>query len=234
VLNNFKASYFAGALLIHRLRIVKELHTFFAQTTWKGDFLVDLMNQFNATSEIFLHRMTNIAPRYFGLNQLFFLRFDNVPGENRFMLTKEIHLSKLHTPHGTTTEFYCRRWVSLTILQDLAEIQRAGKYEKPLCAAHISQYMRSGNEYLVLAIARPTHLYDHVNTSVSIGFLMNDALRNTVKFLRDPNLHIKLVNETCDRCGALDCNVRMAEPTILRQEQRKEELKKLLADLAEE
>lgn len=234
VLNNFKASYFAGALLIHRLRIVKELHTFFAQTTWKRDYLVDLMDQFNATSEIFLHRMTNIAPRYFGLNQLFFLRFDNVPGENRFMLTKEIHLSKLHTPHGTTTEFYCRRWVSLTILQDLAEIQRAGKYEKPLCAAHISQYMSSGNEYLVLAIARPTHLYDPVNTSVSIGFLMNDALRSTVKFLRDPNLHIKLVNETCDRCGALDCNVRMAEPTILRQEQRKEELKKLLADLAEE
>ena len=234
VLNNFKASYFAGALLIHRLRIVKELHNFFAQKTWNGNFLVDLMDQFNATSEIFLHRMTNIAPRYFGLNQLFFLRFDNVSGENRFMLTKEIHLSKLHTPHGTTTEFYCRRWVSLTILQDLAEIQRAGKYEKPLCAAHISQYMRSGNEYLVLAIARPTHLHANVNTSVSIGFLMNDALKNTVKFLRDPNLHIKLVNETCDRCGALDCNVRMAEPTILRQEQRKEELKKLLADLAEE
>lgn len=234
VLNNFKASYFAGALLIHRLRIVKELHNFFAQKTWNGNFLVDLMDQFNATSEIFLHRMTNIAPRYFGLNQLFFLRFDNVSGENRFMLTKEIHLSKLHTPHGTTTEFYCRRWVSLTILQDLAEIQQAGKYEKPLCAAHISQYMRSGNEYLVLAIARPTHLQANVNTSVSIGFLMNDALRNTVKFLRDPNLHIKLVNETCDRCGALDCNVRMAEPTILRQEQRKEELKKLLADLAEE
>jgi len=233
VLNNFKASYFSGALLIHRLRIVKELHNFFAQPTWNEDFLVDLMDQFHATSEIFLHRLTNIAPRYFGLNQLFFLRFDNVPGENRFALTKEIHLSKLHTPHGTTTEFYCRRWVSLTILQDLAKIQQEGKYEKPLSAAHISKYMNSGNEYLVIAIARPT-LFSNLNTSVSIGFLMNDALKNTVKFLRDPNLHIKLVNETCERCGAMDCSVRMSEPTILRNEQNKEALKKMLEDLAGE
>lgn len=231
VLNNFKASYFAGALLIHRQRIVSELRTFFEQPTWNGDFLVDLMDQFNATSEIFLHRMTNLVPKYFGINQLFFLRFDNVPGENRFMLTKEIHLSKLHTPHGTSTEFYCRRWVSLTILQDLAKVQQAGKYEKPLSGAHISQYMDAGLEYLVIAIARPTYLFSNLNTSVSIGFLVTDALKKTVKFLRDPNLHMKLVNGTCERCGAVDCDVRMAEPTILRKQERKQELKKILSEL---
>ncbi len=233
VLNNFKASYFAGALLIHRQRIVSDLQAFFSQTTWNGAFLVDLMDQFNATSEIFLHRMTNIVPKYFGIKQLFFLRFDNVPGENRFMLTKEIHLSRLHTPHATSTEFYCRRWVSLTILQQLAQVQRAGKYEKPLSAAHISQYIDSKAEYLMIAIARPTHVTANLNTSVSIGFLMNDVLRSTVKFLKDPNLHIKLVNQTCERCGAFDCSVRMSEPIILQKEQSKRDLKKMLEDLQE-
>src|SRR5690606_38981406 len=34
VLNNFKASYFAGALLLNRDRLVQDMQTFFAQPTW--------------------------------------------------------------------------------------------------------------------------------------------------------------------------------------------------------
>ena len=231
VLNNFKASYFSGALLIHRGRIVSELRDFLSRPTWDGGRLVDIMGNYRATPELFLHRITNLLPRYFGINQLFFLRFDNIAGENRFNLTKEIHLSRLHNPHATATEFYCRRWVSLTILQDLARVQREERYEKPLCGAQISRYLDSGNEYLVISIARPMHPTPNLNTSVSVGLLMNEALRRTVRFLPDPHLHIKLVNQTCERCSAPDCSVRMAEPTILRKHQSRQETKQALTEL---
>ncbi|MBC7921760.1 MAG: helix-turn-helix domain-containing protein [Ferruginibacter sp.] len=231
VLNNFKASYFSGALLIHRGRIVAELQDFLSRPTWDGGLLVDMMGKYSATPELFFHRITNLLPRYFGISQLFFLRFDNIAGENKFNLTKEIHLSRLHNPHGTATEFYCRRWVSLTILQDLARVQREGGYEKPLCGAQISRYLNSGNEYLVMSIARPMHPTPNLNTSVSVGLLMNDALRRTVRFLPDPHLHIELVNQTCERCNAPDCRVRMAEPTILRKQQSQQETKQALAEL---
>ena len=39
LVNNFKASYFAGALLIEQDRFAKELKTFFKQKEWNGDFL---------------------------------------------------------------------------------------------------------------------------------------------------------------------------------------------------
>ena len=84
VFNNFKVSYFAGALLIQQQAITKDLRTFFNHKTWNGAAFLGMMNRYMVSAEAFMHRLTTILARSFGLNQLFFLRFFHNKNNGRF------------------------------------------------------------------------------------------------------------------------------------------------------
>ena len=73
VLNNFYASYFAGALLLPRQKLIDELNLFLAKENPKPQEMVQLMTQFNVSPESFYQRLTNILPKDFNLKNLFFL-----------------------------------------------------------------------------------------------------------------------------------------------------------------
>ncbi|MGD1841359.1 MAG: helix-turn-helix domain-containing protein [Thermonemataceae bacterium] len=181
VLNNFKASYFASALLMDKEAFKADLTTFLSFDTWQPIFLNQLLVKYQVTPEMLLHRMTNLLPKFFQLPQLFFLRFSHQAG--RFALTKEMHLAGLHNPHGSALgEHYCRRWVSLTLLQELEEAIEKQHYEAPLVDAQISNYYDSANEYLVFSIARPMTPTPSLSNSVSIGILLTQEVKERIGF----------------------------------------------------
>ncbi len=221
VLNNFRASYFARAVLMPRAELLPILTDFVAQRTWQPDRLLKAITRFGVTPEMFLLRMMSLLTHGFGLNDLFFIRFDQPGGrtpteQQRFILSKELHLSRLHTPHGVARdEHYCRRQVALTLLDDLRAQQVQGDWNgHPICQAQITTYASDGNAYFVLSIAKSSPP-STTNSSINIGLPITDQLRSVFAFLDDPAISRTDVGETCERCPIPDCSVRAAPPVVL-------------------
>jgi hypothetical protein len=231
VLNNFKASYFAGGILIRREKLIDKLTDFFGRDTWDSEALVDLAEYFQATPETLYHRISNVLQTHFGIDKFFFLRFECPSGQKNYHLTKEMHLAKRHNPHETQKEHYCRRWVSLNILDELSDLQATSKYKRPLAHAQISNYTDSDVQYFVVSMARPLNILKQINISVTMGFELDDSLRNKLKFLSDPKIPTRNVNQTCERCSIFDCKERVAQPVILQRKRHTELMKASLKRL---
>ncbi len=229
-LNNFKAAYFAGALLIPQDNLRRDMEEFFALKKWDGQAFLDIMNRYNASPEMFLHRLSNLMSRHFGLDELFFLRFSNRPGTTRYDLTKELHLSRQHQPYGNAIEeHYCRRWITLWLLEELYDIQQKGEYTTPIADAQRSRYVGTDDEYICLTIARPAHPTPDTNVSVTVGFSINDDLRRKMAFVDD--VPVREVSQTCQRCPLTDCKERAASPDVLQQEAVRQQIATDLAAL---
>jgi DNA-binding XRE family transcriptional regulator len=226
LLNNFKASYFASAIIIKRNLLVPKLADFFNSPTWQPERLTGFIDEFNTTPESFFYRVSNVLPRYFGINQIFFSRFNNFVGQNRFDMTKELHILRKHYPHTVRDEHYCRRWVALTILNDLAE--QENKETTVLCKAQKSTYRDSNDDYLVISFAQPAATTHNLNVSVSMGIYLDNATREKLRFLADPTIPERVVNQTCERCALFDCQERIAAPVILQKKFKNEALRKAL------
>ncbi|REA56761.1 XRE family transcriptional regulator [Dyadobacter luteus] len=227
LLNNFKASYFASAVIIKRNLLVPKLAAFFQSPEWQPEKLIGLVSEFNTTPESFFYRVSNVLPRYFGINQIFFSRFNNFAGQNLFDMTKEMHISRKHYPHTVRDEHYCRRWVALTILNELAE-QEHHEPDKILCKAQKSTYLDSKDDYLVISFAQPMNTTHNLNVSVSMGMYLDEATRGKIHFLNDPAIPARTVNQTCERCSLFDCRERIAAPVILQKKYKNEALRKAL------
>ncbi|WP_448530229.1 helix-turn-helix domain-containing protein [Raineya sp.] len=229
VLSNFRASYFAGALLLPESELLADLEIFFGKESFEADFLIDLLAKYHVSPETFLYRLTNLLPKHFGLNELFFLRFDNA--EKQFNLTKELHLSGLHNPHASALgEHYCRRWISISILQDLQ--QKTNPEKEILCKSQISEYYNSDNRYWVLAMARslsPTPAL----SSVAIGIKISSHSQKKIVFLQNKNLLMRKVGETCERCIAHNCPERAAKATILQKLEKQKVIREAISKLLE-
>ncbi|MFN8343572.1 MAG: helix-turn-helix transcriptional regulator [Spirosomataceae bacterium] len=234
LLNNYKASYFASAVIIKGNILAKKLAEFFEQPHFDGEALVSLIEYFHSTPESFCYRLSNILPKHFGISQLFFLRFNNFAGQNRFDLTKEMHIARKHNPHTVRDEHYCRRWVALTILQELAELQSKDQYEHTLCRAQISHYMDTQDKYFVVSFAKPMSPTPNLNVSVSMGIRLDDNVLSKIKFLKADDISQREVNETCERCPSFDCKERMAAPTVLQRKHKNEAIRKAMTQLSGE
>lgn len=218
-LNHFKSSYFSGALLIDQHLLVKDLKVFFKEKTFSKEKFLQLLNHYGTGPEIFLQRLTQILPQFFHLNQLFFLRFNNDYQQDHYYLTKELHLSQLHNPHGIgLNEHYCRRWITVSLLKELAEDLKKGDYQRPILGIQRSKMFENNMEYLCLSMARPLTLSPHTTSCTTIGILIDGHFKKTVKFWDDPSIPLKEVSQTCERCGILDCEVRAAPPSLFEKE----------------
>jgi transcriptional regulator with XRE-family HTH domain len=234
LLNNYKASYFSSAIIIKGEVLAKKLSTFFEQPHFDGEALVNMINYFHSTPESFCYRLSNILPKYFGISQLFFLRFNNFAGQNRFDLTKEMHIARKHNPHTVRDEHYCRRWISLTILQELAELQSRGEYEQILCRTQVSHYMDTQDQYFVVSFAKAMSPTPNLNVSVSMGIRLDENVLSKIKFLSTGEISKREVNETCERCPSFDCKERMAAPTVLQRKRKNEAIQKAMKMLSSE
>jgi len=211
VLNNFYASYFAGALMIPRVSLTNELTNLFQQETFQETAYLQLINRFNASPESFYQRLTNILPKDFNIQNLFFLRFTHKTGSDTFHLKKELHLSHQHSPHANEmNEHYCRRWVSLNVLETIAESNKEHVFD-----IQISHYPDDNMRYLVLSSATKDPFKENHYRSISIGLLINKQLKRKISFLDDVTIKTKEVGVTCERCPITDCSVRKVPSSIL-------------------
>jgi hypothetical protein len=239
LLNNFRASYFAGALLIDRAALLDDLDELFARSSWAPDALRASLERYNATPEMMAYRLTQLVPHHFGLDDFFFLRFYHEPGTPDFRLTKILNLSDVPVPHGIgLKEHYCHRWPAIKLLKEMAahDAGAAGstgdgataQWDLPLIRAQRSRFIDAEAEYFVVSMARPLALQARTNSCVSVGFLMDDAFRERTRCWQDSSVPSVDVNLTCERCALRpdECAVRAAPPTMWAQDDaqaRKEE-----------
>lgn len=235
VLNNFKASYFAGAVLLNKEALARDVEKFFTSGKWDESEFLKLINKYTSSHETFMHRLTNLLPKVFHLNNLFFLRFDNKHKSDYYSLTKELHLTQLHNPHGNALEeHYCRRWVSIRILKEIENLRIKNEYNKPVIGIQRSKYYDSENEYLIISVAKPLENIPDQNNSVSIGILMNNELKKRIRFWEDKNIPARVVNQTCERCPAEDCRERVSLPLEFEKAKKSEMREEAIAELIKE
>jgi transcriptional regulator with XRE-family HTH domain len=226
VFNNFQASYFAGAILINKKILIEKIRNLFSYNTFKENNLLEMIDYFQTTPETLLQRIFSLLPQYFGIDKIFFLRFESPKDTKNFKLTKELHLSKLHDPQENKNENYCRRWVAINILNDLSRVQKNNPdHSKTLIQAQFSHYIDADSKYLIISIARPLNLLNQTNVSISIGIEYNKDTMEKIGFMNDPNIETRVVNQTCEKCGIFDCAERVAAPIILQKKRQIKEMK---------
>jgi transcriptional regulator with XRE-family HTH domain len=228
VLNDFKASYFAGALLINRERVLGDMREFFAFDRWDPLRFRAFLDRYEVTPEIFMYRLTEVLPRYFGI-KMHFLRFNHESG--RYRLVKHLNMSQVLIPGGTgLDEHYCRRWLAIKILKGLD-----GKIvDEPIVGAQLSTFVDTDARFLCIAMARHLALNPSATSSVSLGFRYDEDFERAVKFSRDPEIARLIIDGTCERCPLTDqqCSDRAAPPRLLELQTARREIERELSSLS--
>ena len=230
--NNFKASYFASALLMDENALANDFRNLANATEWSNDNFMALLKKYNVTAEMMLQRLTNILPKLFKINDLFFIRLKSDEQIKSFKMTKELHLSRLHKPYANEmSEHYCRRWVSVNAIKELRTRLQVDRTTRDVCAAQISTYWETDLSYFCLTVAKPDAQNPKESSSVTLGILMDDNARRLFRFLGDPNLKQKDVNTTCERCSMPDCSSRAVAPIFIEKKNEQKEIEKALKGL---
>lgn len=227
VLNNFRASYFAGALMIPEKPLVDSIKQIFDNPEASPESLLHLINSYSQSAETFFQRLTNVLPVHFGLNDMFFLRFGTKENHEGPVITKEFHLSKSHQPHANHEhEHYCSRWVSTDLLN---HPERYPMKDGIRAGAQVSIYP-NGDSYLILAASNEDPFQTGTTRSVCIGIELNTKQKKRFAFL-DHVANVRQVGTTCERCPIDDCKVRKAPPRIAQQEEHNEAIEKKIENL---
>lgn len=233
VLNDFKASYFAGAVLLPRDRLVSDIRGFFRLSTWQGESLLRLLDRHQVTAETLMYRFSQLVPSQFGLRAHFLKFIEDEAGQ--FRLVKQLNLSDLPIPPGIGgTEHYCRRWLSTRLLVEATawRQRRPRSARRPLVGAQKSRFP-DGKEFLCIGLALPAPLEPSTTVSLTLGFTVDAKLTDTVKFAGDRTIPEAEINGTCERCpfATADCDDRVAPPLLYREQrardERRQELEKL-------
>jgi len=227
VLNNFYASYFAGALIIPNEKIKAQLNEIFEKKSFDVALFLKSMNAFNASPESFYQRLTNILPKEFNIQNLFFLRFTHKAKSNIYSLKKELHFYHQQSPHANqTNEHYCRRWVSLKMLKDIGKSKKEHEFN-----IQISNYQDDGMKYIVLSSATKDPFKENHYRSISVGMLINKQLQRKINFLADSKIENQNVGVTCERCDIKDCKVRQAPAIILDKAAKNKKIELIVEEL---
>lgn len=230
LLNNYKASHFAAALLMDPEEMANDLRNLARENTWSPNLIIRLLEKYNVTPEMLFQRYTNIIPHYFGLEDLFFIRLSSEKGFNNIKMSKDLHLSQLHTPYNNSlNEHFCNRWVSAKSIDEALEQKESGI----IAAAQVSDFWDTDKSYLCLSLALVSKKNPNIGKSVTIGLLITEKLKSIFHFLSDPALQRNVVNTTCERCSVKDCKERAAEPVIIQEAQKAKEVLKELNNLRE-
>lgn len=244
ILNDFKAAYFAGAVLMPRTAVLDDLQRFFSLPTWDPHPLEQMLAAYHVTPEMLLYRFSELIPQFFGI-KLHFLRFHHTQGSHTYQLIKQLNMNRLLVPSGIGLhEHHCRRWLSIRLLQELEDhitertlpsytmshaIGHAANHamDDVPAGVQMSEFLDSRDRFLCIGFARPLVLSPMVNSSVIVGFRVDAELKNSIRFMDDPAIPQRIINETCERCPltAEQCSMRAVPPTLLQAEQRERERK---------
>ncbi len=184
VINNFKASYFAQALHIEREALTDDLENFFKQHKFRSSVILNLLEKYNSSPEMLFTRITNLLPKVFGISEVFFIRYSSKEAERNLKeISKEMHLMKTTSNLDyARVEQSFRREITRVVVRYLNEELESKETVKT--AAFISQ-SPSGNEYLTISILMPMPELNNKNNSVTIGFVLTDAVKKKINFISD-------------------------------------------------
>lgn len=223
VLNNFKASYFAGSLIIPEKNLVQDVATWLQSDTWNPDVFLEMMFKYTDSAETFFQRLTNILPRHFGLKELFFLRLTYSQGSTFPDLNKELHLARNHQPHAIKSlEHYCQRWISTDILKNPLLYPE----QKEIRTGIQRSLYQTGEEYIIITASNADPFAEGSTRSVCIGILLSTKQKKKIGFRTDPKIPVQTVGVTCERCAIEDCTVRAAPPNIYLEQKKNIEIEK--------
>ncbi len=233
LLNNFKASYFSTALLINKNFLIPDLEKFFKLKKWDGNRFLKIIDKYNCTAEMFIQRITNLLPKYFGINKFFFLRFNHFTGSQEYSLSNELRLNTKRNPGaGAGSETFCRRWVSFRTLYELeAIIKNRNDFSARTGKICRSKFYDSQDEYICISVGQRGNLYKNMISSITLGMQLDDNLIGKINFIGDSAVKQIIVNEICERCGIPDCKERIAPPVTLERTEKYKRIEKELADL---
>ncbi|CAA7194092.1 helix-turn-helix domain-containing protein [Chryseobacterium potabilaquae] len=212
ILNNFYASYFAGALLIPKQKIIEKTSEFFTQDHWNPQSFENLIKSFTHSPETFYYRLTNILSSELGIKDLFYLCLVKKKNSDKIQILKELHLNHQQAPHANATnEHYCRKWIAVKNLHHLKE-------NETLTDAQISHYKDHGVSYLVISTSQKNPFSDGSNRSYCLGILLNAQMIRKINFIKSSSLKTINVGVTCESCSIADCEVRQAPPIRIEKE----------------
>ncbi|WP_234418194.1 helix-turn-helix domain-containing protein [Aquimarina aquimarini] len=211
VLHNFYASYFAGALIIPRTHLKERLKELFSMKRFSEKSFHKIMKLYNASPESFYQRLTNVLPKDFGMQNVFFLRFTHKPGVEKFNLVKELHITHQQQPRANEiNEHYCRQWMAIKILQRTSHEDLEYAFN-----IQTSHYVDTDQQYLVFTSATKDPFKKAYYRSIGIGFLISPALERKISFVNDKKIPKEKVGVTCESCSLANCEVRVAPPKQL-------------------
>ncbi len=189
VMNNYRGAYFAQALHINKDLLIKDLEDFFNQFTWKPELLIALLGKYNTSPEMLFQRIANLLPKYFGFNELYFIRYSSKePAKHLKEISKELHLSRNQVDlEYIINEQNYRRWITKTMVTYLDNKFHETDGKKTFADAVISQN-DDKEDYLTISILRPMPELNNNANSVTVGFVLTDAVKKKINFLRDPAL----------------------------------------------
>ncbi|MBL7978656.1 MAG: helix-turn-helix domain-containing protein [Bacteroidetes Order II. Incertae sedis bacterium] len=229
LLSYFKASYFAGAVMLDGDTIVDELQKLFSKTHWDVQHFSQIKARYAVTPELFLYRLSQLVPGKLGLRHLYYQRFTHPIGSDDFLLTKRLNLSPVFMYHGKgLNEHYCRRWTALAQLRALSQFPPSSPHQEAVSLKRL-EFMDAQANFLSLSISRRLLLKERHLSAITIGLMMDEQLKSVVKFWNDPSIAVVQVNETCERCSLspLSCTDRVAPARIYDQhiqEQKQQEI----------
>ncbi|TPN87193.1 helix-turn-helix domain-containing protein [Aquimarina algicola] len=230
VLHNFYASYFAGALVIPRNHLKEKLKKLFELKRFSEKDFHKIMSLYNVSPESFYQRLTNILPKDFGMQNVFFLRFTHKLGVDKFNLVKELHITNQQQPHANeVNEHYCRRWMAIKTLQRVANENLDYAFN-----IQISDYVDTNQQYLVFTSATKDPFKEDYYRSIGIGFLISPALEKKIGFVNDAKIPKIKVGVTCESCSIKDCEVRVAPPKRLLAKQQYKKTSALVDEIVKQ
>ncbi len=190
VLNNFRASYFAQCLHINKNLLLRDLETLFAHVTWDASFVIALLEKYQASPEMLFQRMSNLLPKFFGFNELFFIRYSSKKPEKHLKeISKELHLSRQKENfEARQREQHFQRSITKVIVEHLAAFHADEHTNEAMRTTKVFACVAphpDGHEYFVLSVLRPMPELNNNSNSVTIGFQLTDAVRKKINFLSD-------------------------------------------------
>ncbi|MCL4804685.1 MAG: helix-turn-helix domain-containing protein [Anaerolineae bacterium] len=228
LLNDARAAYFGGVVLMPRARVLADLEDFFALPAWDPEPFSAMLTTYDVTPEMLLYRFSELIPQFFGF-KLHFLRFHHAAGTDEYQLVRHLNMNQLLVPSGIGLfEHHCRRWLSIRLLPKPSAGRQASSSPLPV-GVQISEFLETQEKFLCLGFGRQMVLSPGLSSSVIIGFRIDADLRKTIRFLDDPDIPHTIIHETCERCPLTpdQCDVRAAPPTILHA--RREKLARKMA-----
>lgn len=235
LLNNFRASYFATALMMRKEFILNDLREFFGKRKWDENYLIALLEKYNASPEMLFQRMSNLSPKFLGLNKFFFLRFNAKEKINNYQLSKEVRLNIRRNPGGfQSQEHYCRRWVAVKVLNTLIGDQTNESCKNIVSGVLHSKFYNSNDEFLSISVAKRSQFIPEEYYSVTLGFQFDDELKQKIAFWNDENIPFQTVNDTCEMCKIPDCEERTAPPSAIEKIEYTQKVEAILTKLTAE